>query len=992
KKINWSSFSTEFNSSTNTTKLNSSKILLDGTNQTLNVAFNEVNSKVNNIQVGGRNYYLDSANVNIINANDNIYTHFKLSSDFMKSIRNKPVTISAVFSADNISSVNGNGNFHFGVDICVTYTDDTVTWINLTRGKGGLPGGDGSINEKRYSYTTQILDKEVKALTNMGIFIRGYTTVRNFTIKDVKIEIGNKPTDWTPAPEDSQSQFDSHTTQLNIEKGRINTLIQDTTIVKDGQTVKLKDEYSKLEQTVSGINSTVGSQQTTINQHTGQITSTNTKVSQLEQSVNGLTSTVQETNTKVDNIQVGGRNLVKNSELNIVVDKNTNSTINKGFNIENPSILQGETITTSIFIKRSGEYVNLEGGYANRFGYHLNLTWEKEGTGETVKEYPQSDMLYKESENGTRIYAVYKIFKQGYILKTISVSIQAHCKPSSNNNVTWVMKEVKLEIGNKATDWTPAPEDINQSIDNVDKKITTTNNKLSQIEQNVNSITQRVSSVETTTSTINGNVTNLQVRMNTAEQKITDSSIINTVSKEYYKKGEADIKYSTKSEVIQTSENITFKFSNSSSSNMFSNGLFRTGDLSGWGLQQHNNPSARWSIINTSGLGGNPDWAFPSEDTNTFQVRMDNQDNKEFGLYKTIPTIIGKKYTISFYSSGHRVGNAMILVRNPDHSWHQWKDFNAGVKSGGRWSIDDWDYQTFTFTATNTYHVVNIILKQGFNNANWWVARVMCNEGEVALPYAAHSSEVYEANTVIDRNGLTVSNGAITVKNKAGQDMIKGDSDGNLMVMGKLYSDPNNPKLTLFNQCQIDATHNNGQGRGDKLRVKWDDYHYVSIMPYKFVWTSLHRNVVFDRDASEHLRIQHTNGTLLKMLNSTSQIQSRWWGDNGYGTFAGSDYVKFYNSREVITQKSKREHPILSYDVVKNSNPFIYLKDKALGISRNNLTKPINHIIIEGEKDEEGISIINTTETLWEAMQVLQAQNDALREEIDEIKRKLLEG
>ncbi|MGL5152187.1 MAG: phage tail spike protein, partial [Clostridium sp.] len=46
KKINWSSFSTEFNSSTNTTKLNSSKILLDGTNQTLNVAFNEVNSKV----------------------------------------------------------------------------------------------------------------------------------------------------------------------------------------------------------------------------------------------------------------------------------------------------------------------------------------------------------------------------------------------------------------------------------------------------------------------------------------------------------------------------------------------------------------------------------------------------------------------------------------------------------------------------------------------------------------------------------------------------------------------------------------------------------------------------------------------------------------------------------------------------------------------------------------------------------------------------------
>ena len=41
KKINWSSFVTEFNKDSNTHKLNSSKVLLDGTNQTLDVHFSD---------------------------------------------------------------------------------------------------------------------------------------------------------------------------------------------------------------------------------------------------------------------------------------------------------------------------------------------------------------------------------------------------------------------------------------------------------------------------------------------------------------------------------------------------------------------------------------------------------------------------------------------------------------------------------------------------------------------------------------------------------------------------------------------------------------------------------------------------------------------------------------------------------------------------------------------------------------------------------------
>ncbi|MGM9544420.1 MAG: phage tail spike protein [Romboutsia timonensis] len=47
KKINWSSFVTEFNKDSNTHKLNSSKVLLDGTNQTLDVHFSQLSETVN---------------------------------------------------------------------------------------------------------------------------------------------------------------------------------------------------------------------------------------------------------------------------------------------------------------------------------------------------------------------------------------------------------------------------------------------------------------------------------------------------------------------------------------------------------------------------------------------------------------------------------------------------------------------------------------------------------------------------------------------------------------------------------------------------------------------------------------------------------------------------------------------------------------------------------------------------------------------------------
>ena len=85
---------------------------------------------------------------------------------------------------------------------------------------------------------------------------------------------------------------------------------------------------------------------------------------------------------------------------------------------------------------------------------------------------------------------------------------------------------IKIEKGNKATDWTPAPEDIDQAINTVDTKI---DNKVSEINLSLDGITSRVSDTESAISTIDGEVSSLQSRMQTAEQKITPNAIVQTV-------------------------------------------------------------------------------------------------------------------------------------------------------------------------------------------------------------------------------------------------------------------------------------------------------------------------------------------------------------------------------------------------------------------------------------------------------------------------------
>ena len=143
---------------------------------------------VNGIEIGGRNILLstkDSYTMVAVQSANYVYKYYTISTGSLQS--NSKYTISANVSVNTGSVTN----------ITVSYSDNAtyrVTDIgNLTITNGKIKATFSTSN-LAYVYN--------KILIYCGI--KGSTANNSVTLSNVKLEFGDKATDWTPAPEDKQ--------------------------------------------------------------------------------------------------------------------------------------------------------------------------------------------------------------------------------------------------------------------------------------------------------------------------------------------------------------------------------------------------------------------------------------------------------------------------------------------------------------------------------------------------------------------------------------------------------------------------------------------------------------------------------------------------------------------------------------------------------------------------------------------------------------------
>lgn len=271
-----------------------------------------------------------------------------------------------------------------------------------------------------------------------------------------KIEKGNKATDWSPAPEDIDDKFSNYSTTEEMHRA-----------------IELNEE--------------------------------------------GIFSTVKDTYTSKEDfnsLDVGGRNLVRDSSLKEKTDMWSFSSDNtysfeKGycevyrdttngsrtFNSQStnankllkPDNLAGGTFTLSAEIKLLDGYSITD---ASSLFYRCNTTELSSGFQEIAVKLGGATTEWQ------KVHAVFTFGDYNF-----DGSCQVCIALENALNVGVCIRNIKLEKGNKATDWTSAPEDAESEIDNLqdtvsgysgfDKRIEAAESSIKQLSDAISTLVQK---------------------------------------------------------------------------------------------------------------------------------------------------------------------------------------------------------------------------------------------------------------------------------------------------------------------------------------------------------------------------------------------------------------------------------------------------------------------------------------------------------------------
>lgn len=616
---------------------------------------------------------------------------------------------------------------------------------------------------------------------NYSSFVTGFNKDTNTnTIKSTKIMLNNQNQTLDIAFNNLKTQADvtkvlteSNSTTIGVMQGQISTAINNTQIVKDGQTILLKDDYNRTVQTIDSMKNTIGS-------HTSQISGLNSTVSTQGSSINQLKSQialkVEQTDitTAVNNMHIGTRNYILKSsdQYKTVTFSGWQSDISSR-TFASMGLKAGDIVTFRFYVKTgsneilamlkfgadNGSYTEISSiSSLNLAGINTVLA-NNEGYVTITCEIPSVSLATGNTTTNPIGQPITNVtFRIRHRTNTLTSTVQ--------------YKEAKFEKGNKVTDWTPAPEDVDSSISSIDSKITTTNNKVSSIETNLSSITSRVSNVESKQTTVDGKVSSLETRMSTTESKITESAITNTVKKNFYTKSETDSAitskgYQTASQVQQTVDKFEVKFEESGGYSLLRNSAFKDGtnqwktlrwDTSGGGtcstyvekIGSLYTPTNRNSICTAVRN-------IPSDSSNIMRAGFDSE---------YISCNANTVYTFSALFAMHRATKGILELICYDSNNKRLSITTTEItqKSGGK-DRKNWTKITKSFTthANASFILIRVYMDRYTGSSPnsaviWMLEPILLNGNYSDIMWTPNSDEVYTGITTIDKDGITVTN------------------------------------------------------------------------------------------------------------------------------------------------------------------------------------------------------------------------------------------
>ncbi|WGQ12988.1 phage tail protein [Sphingobacterium faecium] len=454
---------------------------------------------VNNISVGGRNYFKKSSLINLWGGTTDLIRSDSGFSVVGVYANNAEIRISNVIDSNGVYTVSFEHKYEFApsyvlnIDVCdqqgYNFKSDDLDW-------------------KKFSFTFTVTNYGDGSIYNF-VDIIGLTAQRHY-FRNFKVEKGNKATDWTPAPEDLQQQIIDTD---NARKAYIDT--QDN--LKETQTRAYADGIVSAEEARAIADATAKAnvaksyadaqdlllkaqtdaytdgkvsveEQARINQAQSNLDAAKAyaeaqdNLSKIETKAyaDGIVDAeeqraIADAQAKLNEAKLHADSQASQAQANAIAASNQNTTNaiaalsvgSRNYFLDSKGVFPylgtldmkplspdanfktGDVITVSAFGKNGARmylYHNFGNGWNFPTMHFDNTSWEKKTVTITIPEFDGAGLPM----DGTRPYGL-----------AINASFLGTSELAE-------IKDIKVERGSKATDWTPAPEDLEKQIVDTD--------------------------------------------------------------------------------------------------------------------------------------------------------------------------------------------------------------------------------------------------------------------------------------------------------------------------------------------------------------------------------------------------------------------------------------------------------------------------------------------------------------------------------------------
>lgn len=404
----------------------------------------------NNLEIGGRNYQKDiTKNTQPSRGTTVVTGQHSLDITYAPNTVNSPYIM-----------LQRSNPLYAGVEYIVSFyvTLKSSTPFTLYYGlrfEGGFPDKYIVLSEvdKKILITHKFTPTEDGS---PGTIFFKYVNAKydRIIIEEYMIAKGNQILDWSPNPEDVQVQITDINGELSRKvsqqtfdtlQGTVNT--QSTQVNQNKADILLratKTEVNTLTGTVNSLDSQLKLEAGKISALNSKTDGHTTEIGSLQSSFSGLNSTVATVKQDLDGLEIGGRNLLRNTKKEVVQFSKTvwdwnphNLTTQEVFDM---GIKVGVSLIYRIYIDKP----------TIKAGAFIQFT-------STAPAYRQTfGNMIAAGESGWSTATVTVTEQDLLNLNTMTLSVRG--KSSGTGSVGLAMK--KLEKGNKATDWSPAPEDM----------------------------------------------------------------------------------------------------------------------------------------------------------------------------------------------------------------------------------------------------------------------------------------------------------------------------------------------------------------------------------------------------------------------------------------------------------------------------------------------------------------------------------------------------